>query len=71
MYLKVVSLAQYFRSVRALNAVVDGRYQTRLKLKNDKIDIVFSGRGMPFRCHSIITIPRDQDARSSRDELTF
>jgi hypothetical protein len=30
--------------------------QTRLKLNQDDIDIVYSGRGMPFRCHSIITL---------------
>jgi hypothetical protein len=30
--------------------------QTRLKLNQDDIDIVYSGRGMPFRCHNIITL---------------
>ena len=29
--------------------------QTRLKLESRRIDIVYSGRGMPFRCRNIIT----------------
>jgi hypothetical protein len=32
--------------------------QTRLKLSLDRIDIIYSGRGMPFRCRNIITLLR-------------
>lgn len=33
--------------------------QTRLKLIVDSVDIIYSGRGMPFRCRNIITLLED------------
>lgn len=49
--------------------------QTRLKLENRRIDIIYSGRGMPFRCLNIITegvgYGRAKVENSRKDYRTF